>query len=203
MWSRRLLLFWLVLGCSPKRSAVNEASQPEDSAALLLVEIDRLSPGDRLGIYGCEPEKWPQRWDDAGELLQGLLELGEAELARVEQNRKISVEEFDACNWVNDPLACCRSSYLDAVRRIQDGGIPTVAAWAAHNEYLKSCRYAPRGYRSVRGCLNLVALSPMIGDYRDELNPTLEVRVPIPEGERLDVLRQTIHAVQHGSIDGP
>jgi len=66
-----------------------------------------------------------------------------------------------------------------------------------------ACRYAPRGYRSVRGCLNLVALSPMIGDYRDDLNPTLEARVPIPEEERLSVLHQAIHAVQQRTIDGP
>lgn len=202
MWSRRLLLLWLVLGCSPKRSAVDGASQPEDSAALLLAEIDRLSPEDRLGIYGCEPEKWPRRWDDAGELLQGLLELGEAERARAEQNSEIFIEVFAACQ-VHDALACCRSAYLGATIGIERGGSPARGAWAAHGGYLISCRHAPRGYRSVRGCLNLVALSPLIGDYRDELNPTLEVRVPIPEEERLDVLRQTIQAIRRGNIDGP
>ena len=202
MWPHRLLWFWLVHGCSPKHSAVNGASPPEDSAALLLAEIDRLSPEDRLRIYGCEPEKWPRHWDDPREFLQALIELGEAEFAKAEQNTEIFGKESSACD-VLDPLACCRDAYFTTAIGLE-GGDSNLGrrAYSVNFDYLTSCRYAPRGYRSVRGCLNLVALSPLVRDYRDEVNDSrLTVPVPIPEEGRLDVLRQTLQAVQQGDID--
>jgi hypothetical protein len=198
-WRALCLTLWVGCTAGPRQHAVDAAQvNDEDPAAALLVAIDQLSADDRLALYGCEPETWPTDWQEPEQLLSALQIQGRAIGAAT-----TSAQVQEATQWCDfrSPLGCCRSEHSYTWDWVPRGGEASGAAWTAQGGYAMACRFAPKGYKSARGCLNYVAIAPLAAMDVDALNPTLTRPDPPTYAVRLQILRDTLEALRLGTID--